>query len=62
MITEQQYNVIVARLRGLASEAEMKRIFAKEKCSIPMEYRMQGERVGLLKALDLLTCRGAGMQ
>jgi hypothetical protein len=57
MITEQQYHVICARLNGMASEAEMKRQFSAAHGHLSHEYSYQGERRGLLKALDLLTGR-----
>jgi hypothetical protein len=60
MITKQEYDTILARLNGMASECEMKRQWAALEGKIPQEYRYQGERAGLLKALDLLQHNGHG--
>jgi len=57
MIDKRQYDAICARLQGMASEAEMKRQYAALQCQVEHEYRYQGERAGLLKALDLLQGR-----
>jgi hypothetical protein len=54
MMTTGQVNTIIARLRGMECEAEMKRQYAALKGNMQYEYRYQGERAGLLKALDLL--------
>jgi hypothetical protein len=60
MINKREFDVIVSRLRGMAAEAEIKRAFAVVHGSIPQEFRYQGERAGLLKALDLLEANGHG--
>jgi hypothetical protein len=60
MITEAELPGAIARLRGMAAEAEMKRQWAASMCSIPKEYLYQGERKGLLEALDLLQHNGHG--
>ena len=60
MIDKQQYDVIVARLTGMASEAEMKRVHADLCRNAAQERRYYGEQQGLLKALDLLQHNGHG--
>jgi hypothetical protein len=60
MIDKQQYEVIVARLNGMASEAEMKRVHADLLDNTAQERRYYGEQQGLLKALDLLQHNGHG--
>jgi hypothetical protein len=44
----------------MASECEMKRQYSAVMGDMCKEYRYQGERAGLLKALDLLQHNGHG--
>lgn len=46
---------VIARLKGLATEAEIKWMLAKTHGEIAHQYRAQGEQAGLLRAVDMLT-------